>query len=407
MNKNVHLIKDKIFKKNIIKINFRRKTDRSEMTKLNFLTHLLLLSSKKYQTERKLLYHAKELYDMSEESFVSIYGKTTILCFRFTFLKDEYTEKGNTLKAIEFINEILFNPNIKNNKFDKKTFEIAKNEIIDEIKTYDENKGSYSRLKMLEYMDSSSPAAIKVVGSLEELEAITPENLYEFYNDVFTTSIIDTFAFGDIKENDLEFLANKGSKQHLDYVYYSKVREPKIYIERDNINQSRLVIGYNLVDLTSKEAEYALQIYLYILGLGPNSKLFTNVREKESLCYSISVTAKYVNSLMMINAGIDASNFDKTISLIAKQVETMCKGNFEEKDIESAKLSIKTSYQEILENPYAIINSYEASNYLGYDSIKKRIKEIDKVSKEDIIKVAAKIKLNTTFLLEGKKKWKR
>lgn len=404
MNKSVHLIKDKRFKKNIIKINFRRETNRSEMTKLNFLTHLLLLSSKKYQTEREILYHAKELYDISEEAFVNIYGKTTILSFRFTFLQEQYTEKGNTSKVMDFINELLFNPNVKNGRFDKKTFELAKNEVIDEIKTFDENKGAYSQLKMLEYMDPDSPAAIKVVGSLKEIEKITPENLYDFYLEVFSKSIIDTFAFGDVEENDLSFLKGKGTKKKLDYNYSSKTREPKKYIEHDSINQSRLVIGYNLVDLTIKEAEYALQVYLHILGISPSSKLFVNVREKESLCYSISANARYLNSIMTINAGIDAINFDRTVDLINKQVEDMKKGKFEIKDIEAAKLSIKTSYQDVLENPYTIINSYESTSYIGYDSIKKRIKEIDKVTLEDVKKVAGKIKLNTIFLLEGKKK---
>ena len=79
------------------------------------------------------------------------------------------------------------------------------------------------------------------------------------------------------------------------------------------MNQSKLVMGYNMNDLTPYEAEYALQIYLYILGLGPDSKLFTNVREKESLCYTIASTAKYAGSFMMISAGIDASTFDKTV----------------------------------------------------------------------------------------------
>lgn len=404
MSNNVHLIKDKIFKKNIIKINFRRKTDRSEMTKLNFLTHLLLLSSKKYQTERELLTHAKDLYDMGEEAFISVYGKITLLCFRFTFLKDEYTEPDNSNKVLEFINELLFNPNVKNGKFDKKTFDIAKNEVIDEIKTFEENKNAYSRLRMLEYMDPNSPAAIKSVGSLEDVENITPENLYEFYLDVFKTSVIDTFAFGDIEESKLDFLRNKGSRGNFEYIYESKVRKPKTYIERDEINQSRLVIGYNLVDVTPEEAEYALQLYLYILGLGPNSKLFTNVREKESLCYSISVSARYVNSLMVIFAGIDAKNFDKTVTLIDKQIKAMRKGEFKEHDLESAKLSIKNGYQGILESPYSIINAYEATTYLNYDPIKKRIKEIDKVTIEDIIRIANKIELNTIFMLEGNKK---
>ena len=401
---NVHLIKNKNFKKNIIKINFKRKTNRSEMTKLNFLTHLLLLSSKKYKTERIILNRAKELYDMSEEAFVNIYGNATILCFRFTFLKDEYTEKNNSLQVLDFINEILFNPNVKNNKFDKKSFEIAKSEVIDEIKTYQENKNAYSRIKMLEYMDKESPAAIETIGTLEVLDKIAPENLYDFYLDVFKNSTIDTFVFGDIEKSKLSFLNNKGIKQKINYVYKSKPSTLKTYIERDKINQSRLVIGYNILDLTAIEAEYALQIYLYILGLGPNSKLFINVREKESLCYSISVTARYVNSLMMITAGIDANNFDKTVALISEQIEAMKKGEFQIKEIASAKLSIKTSYQDILENPYTIINSYESTAYLGYDSIKTRINKIDAVTKEDIIQVANKIKINTVFLLEGKKR---
>ena len=401
---NVHLIKNDIFKKNIIKINFRRKTDRSEMTKLNLLTHLLLLSSKKYQTERELLYHAKELYDMSEDASVNIYGKTTILSFRFTFLKDSYTEEGNTSKVVDFINELLFNPNVKRGKFDKKTFELTKNEVIDEIKTYDENKSTYSRLKMLEYMDPSSPASIKTVGSLEELADITRENLYEFYLDIINSSVIDAFIFGYVKEENLAFLNGRGNNQKLDYIYSSKMREPKTYIERDTVNQSKLVMGYNLDGLTIKEATYALQIYLYILGLGPSSKLFTNVREKESLCYSISVTARYINSIMLINAGIDSVNFDKTVSLINKQVEAMRKGSFKESDIKAAKLSIKSSYQEVLESPYSILSSYEVSSYMGYDEIKARIKKIDEVTKEDIKKVANKVKLNTIFLLEGHKK---
>ena len=202
----------------------------------------------------------------------------------------------------------------------------------------------------------------------------------------------------------MTFLNGRENNQKLDYIYSSKMREPKTYIERDTVNQSKLVMGYNLDGLTIKEATYALQIYLYILGLGPSSKLFTNVREKESLCYSISVTARYINSIMLINAGIDSVNFDKTVSLINKQVEAMRKGSFKESDIKAAKLSIKSSYQEVLESPYSILSSYEVSSYMGYDEIKARIKKIDEVTKEDIKKVANKVKLNTIFLLEGHKK---
>ena len=119
------------------------------------------------------------------------------------------------------------------------------------------------------------------------------------------------------------FKNKKGRELNSDYIYESSISKPQTYIEKDDISQSNLIMGYNLNGIDIKGAEYALQIYLYILGLGPNSKLFTNVREKESLCYSISAFSRYVSSIMIISAGIDAINFDKTVALINKLVESM------------------------------------------------------------------------------------
>lgn len=405
-NNKVHFIKERNFKKNIVKINFRRKTDAREITKLNLLLYILLTTSKKYKTNRELILRAKELYELSPEAFLNIYGNCTVLSFRFTFLKDKYTEENNSLKVIDFINEILFNPDVKNNKFNAKTFRLAKNQVMEDIKTSAENKASYSKKRMCECMDPASPYAIDVAGSLDDLETIDEKELYEFYLDIINNSSADVFALGDIDPKILDNIKFKiaNSDKKVSYIYKSKERKVKTIIERDNLNQSKLVIGYNMNDLTPYEAEYALQIYLYILGLGPDSKLFTNVREKESLCYTISSTAKYAGSFMMISAGIDASTFDKTVGLIDEQIGAMQKGDFTNEEIESAKLSIKTSYRELLENPYTIINSFESSLYLGFDPIKKRLKEIDKIAKEDIVEVAKKIKLNTIYLLEGTKK---
>lgn len=405
-NNKVHFIKERNFKKNIVKINFRRKTDAREITKLNLLLYILLTTSKKYKTNRELILRAKELYELSPEAFLNIYGNCTVLSFRFTFLKDKYTEENNSLKVIDFINEILFNPDVKNNKFNAKTFRLAKNQVMEDIKTSAENKASYSKKRMCECMDPASPYAIDVAGSLDDLETIDEKELYEFYLDIINNSSADVFALGDIDPKILDNIKFKiaNSDKKVSYIYKSKERKVKTIIERDNLNQSKLVIGYNMNDLTPYEAEYALQIYLYILGLGPDSKLFTNVREKESLCYTISSTAKYAGSFMMISAGIDASTFDKTVGLIDEQIGAMQKGDFTNEEIESAKLSIKTSYRELLENPYTIINSFESSLYLGFDPIKKRLKEIDRIVKEDIIEVAKKIKLNTIYLLEGTKK---
>lgn len=402
----IHFIKNNNFKKNILKINFRRRSNKKEITKLNLILYILLMTSKKYKTNRELLLKAKELYDLSPEAFVNVYGNCTVLSFRFTFLKDKYTEENNSLKVIEFINEILFNPDVKNGKFNEKTFMLAKNQVLDDIKTSSENKSTYSKRRMCELMDPDSPYAINVMGYLEDLETINEKELYEFYLELINNSAVDVFAIGDIEPKIIDKLnfSSFEEKEKISCIYKTKDREVKTFIEREKLNQSKLVMGYSMNELTPYDAEYALQIYLFILGLGPDSKLFLNVREKESLCYNISSTAKYAGSFMMISAGIDASKFEKAVKLIHEQTTAMVKGEFTAKDVESAKLSIKTSYQELLENPYTIINTSESSMYLGFDQLKKRLKIIDTITKKDVVNVAKKIKINTIYLLEGIKK---
>ncbi len=400
----LHIIKDKVFKKNIIKVNFRRKMNHEEITKLNLIMYILLLTSKKYKTNRELLIKAKELYDLTPESYINIYGNALILSFRFTFLKDKYSEDNNTKESLKFINEILFNPDVQKKSFNEKCFEIAKNQLIDDIKTYNENKSTYAKKKMLELMDPLSPYSYSIVGYMEDLDKINATNLYSFYQELIQTSAVDLFAFGDITKKDLSVIKLPNNKLvDIDYIYRTSEREHRTFLERENLNQSKLVMGYNMNDLTPYEATYALQVYLYILGLGPDSKLFQNVREKESLCYTISATAKYAGSFMMITAGIDAINFNKTIKLVHAQVLEMTKGNFKESDIKNAILSIKSSYQELLENPYSIINSHESTFYLGFDPIEERLNKIEKITKKDVIEVAKKIKINTIYLLEGTK----
>ena len=115
----LHIIKDKAFKKNIIKVNFRRKMNHEEITKLNLIMYILLLTSKKYKTNRELLIKAKELYDLTPESYINIYGNALILSFRFTFLKDKYSEDNNTKESLKFINEILFNPDAQKKSFNE------------------------------------------------------------------------------------------------------------------------------------------------------------------------------------------------------------------------------------------------------------------------------------------------
>ena len=90
------------------------------------------------------------------------------------------------------------------------------------------------------------------------------------------------------------------------------------------------------MNLTDFERNYVLSLYNIILGGGPDSKLFKDVREKNSLCYTIGTNISKLDNLMLLRAGITRNNYEKTLKLINKNVKNMSKGKFSLEDINSA-----------------------------------------------------------------------
>ena len=202
-----------------------------------------------------------------------------------------------------------------------------------------------------------------------------------------------------------KFIVRTFKKQKLDYYLPEQKPRKRIttVIEKDKNNQSKLVMGARLVGLTKYERDYPLTLYNIILGSGPDSKLFREVREKNSLCYTINSVPNKLDSVLVIRAGIDKKNIKKTVSLVEDQMNMMKKGKFQEKDINIAKEYFQTAMDSLLESQLSIIESYYMMDLVGLDSIEERTKKMNEVTFNDIVKVAKKVKMDTVYCLEGVK----
>ena len=406
---NIHLINTDKFKTINVRINFKRKIKKEEITKRNLLTRVLLESNEFYKTSRLIEIETEKLYGLMLRSSATISGNYSIMSFESSFLNEEYTEEGQLNKSLDFILSFLLTPNIENKQFNEKSFDLCVASLKTEIECLKENPERYGMHKMLEAMDKEAPYAINADGDLEELKKITPKNLYEYYEKVIKSDLIDIFIIGNINESTIKTIINeklkintlkKPSESH--YVTHKKIqRRPKIKKETQQLEQSKLYIGCKLDKLTPFEQKYVMNMYSFILGGSPNSKLFANLREKNSLCYTVNSIYQPVFNLLIIKAGIDGNNFEKSVKIIKQEMKNIEKGNFETKDIEAGIITYKNTFKEVEDAAFSILNSYTSCEYLNYDPLEKRIKEIEKVTKEDIIKVSKKIHIDTIFLLEG------
>lgn len=406
---NLHIIKTDKFKCNKFSVQFKEPLVKENITKRKLLKEILITSTKKYNTERLMNIKSEELYGLPYGASTYISGNFHIMAFDMEFLNDKYIDESILDGCLNFMMDILFNPNTNNNKFDEKTFELAKETLKKKIESANDNPRNYSVRRMLEELGPNSIISYHNTGYIEDLEEITNENLYDFYKDVLKSNIIDIFVIGDF---DIDAMKNymashfevntikKPLGQH--FVNHDVFRKRcKSIVEQKDINQSKLVIGCKLKNLTPFERNYVANIYSYILGGGADSILFRNVREKHSLCYYVSSSVYKVTNLLVIESGIDKKDYKKCVGLIKKEIKNMALGNFDESLLENGKTTYLNACKEIVDSPVMLLNVYISNEYLKTGLIDEKEKEILKVTKKDIIEFAKKVYIDTVYLLEG------
>lgn len=406
---NLHIIKTDRFKTVNIRVCLRDEINKDEITLRNMLTSFLTYSTNQYPTKRDIVLKAQDLYAVNVYTKSYRSGRFNMVNFCLSMLNEKYTEKGMLEESIKFLADIIFNPNFIKEKEFNDAYQFLYDSVVSSIKGIKENTTTYSMIRMLEEMDEDMPYGYREFGYLEDLENISKDKLVEYYNKLLNNSLVDVYVIGDVNECEIEKLL----KEYFPFITYKRPKvsqiiehdklplRSKTIVERIDSTQSKLSIGCKIGELTEFERNYVLTLYNMILGGSSESKFFQIIREKHSLVYYVSSSLNKLDSLMLIKAGISKENFEKTLRLVKKLIKDMAKGNFTLENIKIAQENYISLLKEIEDNESAIIETYLAKDLLNLGDVEERKQEIMKVTKDDIIKLAKKVKVDTVFLLEG------
>ena len=405
----IHTIKTDKFKNCSIEIMFRDKLSKDNITSNNFVVDMLMQSSKKYPKRRDVSIALESLYSASLRGVCTRLGNSFLISFVMDFLNPKYCEKGYLEDVIAFPFEMLQNPNINNNEFDLRSFNIIKNRLKADIESLKEKASRYAFRRSLINMDSSSPTSYSMLGSLEDLENITPSNLVNKYNEVMNNYVCDIYVIGNLDMDRVVELIKKNftnrtiKEQNIELFVDNKPKKKITDVsESGKYEQDTFIMIYNLLDLDKRERDIVIHLYNVILGSGGlTSKLYQYIREENSLCYTVNSNYQKYDQLLMVYAGIDKKDKDLCIELVNRAMNEMMNGDFSDEEFDNAKRTIVSSIKMSEDTMGGIVNNYlfnELDNLPLYD---ERIKEFNSVTKEEIIKVANKVKLNTIYLLTG------
>jgi len=395
----LHTIKTEKFKTNLIAVFLSMPITRENVTKNALISSILRRGCISMPTSLDISKTLENLYGATFDNGIDKTGDNQILKFYIETINDNYLPQSdeNMLKiSIEKLLEIVFNPLIKDEKFNEEYLKQEKENIKRIIEGRADNKALYATERCIEEMYKNKPFGLYKYGYVEDIEKIDAESLYEYYKKMISTCKIDIFVSGNVDEKIMQILEEneniKKIQERETKVIFGienkeKVKENEI-IEQMDVTQGKVVIGMDLT-LENTTQKYATIVYNAILGGTANSKMFQEVREKASLAYSAGSTYLRYKGNILIKCGIEIKNYEKTLEIIRKQLEDMKNGIFTDEDIQNAKKSIISGIKSIEDE-----QNTEITYFFGQELTNEKIltdeyiKNIEKVSKEDIIKIA-------------------
>ena len=411
-----HLIKTDIFKTNLITIILTTPLKRENVTKNALIPFLLKRGSKNFPTNEDISKRTDELYGTSLNCGVDKVGDNQILKFVAESIDNNYTLNGEDLikDVIDLLIDVTFNPYMENGKFKETALDTEKAHLEDLINSKIDNKDIYAYNKCLENMYEFTGFGLYKYGYLQDLEKLSLEEISEYYFELLKTCKIDIFISGNFDENHVKEILNQNeilkklNEREPEYnvadpstEVVRKVDNPKKIQEKLDVNQGKLVIGYNILDKQPNSRDIGI-VCNCILGDGASSMLFQNVREKAGLAYTVKSGFIKPKNIIMINSGIEIQNYDKALELIKEQVENIKKGKFSDKDITNAKTYIVSGIKNIEAEQDTEVIFYMgqelSSKYFG---INQYITSINSVTKEQIIEFAKSLQMNTIYFLTG------
>lgn len=404
----LHKIKTNKYKTNLMSVFLTSKLSRDDITKKALILTVLRRGTNNLKTQEEISKKLEELYGASFDCGIDKLGDKHVLKFYVESLNEQYLyQKEDILsQSLNILFDIVFNPLLENGVFKQEYIDEEKQNLRIIIEGQKDNKAAYATQRCIEEMYKEKPYGLYKYGYVEDLEKIDSKNLYEAYLNLIKNCKIDIFVSGDFDEKTLEEKVKSNqqiSKLEPRKVEYldeesesSNTQEENVVRENMQISQGKLNIGLDVLS----DNKSAVSVYNAILGGGANSKLFQNVREKASLAYSAGSIYIKPKSKIIIKTGIEHKNYEKALQIIKEQIDDMKNGKFSDEDIQHAKELIIASFKAMQDE-----QDSEISFYFGREiqkeskDIDKQIKEVSEVTKQNIVDVANKIKINTIFFL--------
>lgn len=406
----LHYIETVKFKTNYFSFNFLAPMSKETVHYNAMIPLILMRACAKYPSQAEINKRLQYLYSGDICSRNDSFGEYQIFGLKVNMLNDRYTVGTDvTGEMVDLVCEMVFKPYLVNGTFDEEFTRGEKINLIDTIEAEVNNKGQYAVKRLMSEMCKDEVFGISKMGEAKDVEKITKEALYKAYKDALTNDKIEIYFVGktDISKVVDAFKAKfagieRAPREIAAVEIKMTAGEVKQVVDTEKVNQGKLVLGFRTGYHYSQNEYHLIQLFNEIFGGSPTAKLFTNVREKMSLCYYCRSMINQRTGIMLVSSGIESKNKEIAENAILEQLEMIKRGEISDEEFSSAKKSIKNGYLSIYDGAEAMEAWAFFRGICGIDTTP--VIESEKIAAatvDEIKEVAKKITLDTVYFLKG------
>ncbi|MCJ1656485.1 pitrilysin family protein [Staphylococcus sp. NRL 16/872] len=405
----INILPTEKFKTTMITFKFMAPLDYHTITARALLSKVLVRATKQWPTDKALNKELSELYGAYINSFVSKFKDKHVITISLEIVNERYLRDDTPLfeKGLNLLQEVIAHPLIENNAFNSTFVAQEKSLLTKKIESLIDNKAQYSFLNLLKHMFKDEPYRYLATGQIENIAKISPENLYDTYQSMINNDDCSVYVVGNVDESEVNRLIKKKfdikpfvlQKSAVPELNYNQAG-PQFIIEEDEVDQAKLNIGYRFPTHFGAKDYYALVVLNTMFGGDPSSVLFSEVREKQSLAYSIHSQLDGKNGYLFVLSGVSVDKYEIAKETILQEFEKFKNGEFEDSKLALAKKIIVSQRQEIADRPKSIIEVMQNQLLLEETQTDEEyIQAIMNVTREDVIEMANKALLDTIYVL--------
>ncbi|MGG3519576.1 pitrilysin family protein [Bacillus pseudomycoides] len=405
----VHMIPTDKYKTNTFVFRFKAPLNEETVTERALLPYVLQSATEKLPSVIRLRQYLEELYGSSLAVDVSKKGEDNIISIYVDIANETYLQDAPPLfeKALSMLSDIVLHPATEGSGFLSSIVESEKRALVQRIEATYDDKMRYANERLIEEMCKVEPYRLSANGQKERVASITNETLYRYYQKVLAEDEMDLYIIGDIDEDAVDlvgkyFSITPRTAKDKNVILHKRNNEEQEIVEKQELKQSKLNIGYRTYITYRDEDYFALQLFNGLFGGFSHSKLFVNVREKNSLAYYAASRFESHKGLLFVMSGIEAKNYEKAVEIIKEQMKAMQNGDFSEEEIHQTKSVIQNQILEAIDTPRGFVEMlYHGVIAERTRPVEEWLTGIERVTKEKIVKVANNIELDTIYFLHG------